>query len=95
VDHRSGRTVKRHRREIRQHFGFRGCGEEDGAKVAGFLAGGLALRERRNELVKEEFLAECRLRRLKPPSAEPALVSGPAWRSSSISSRRAASSGLR
>jgi hypothetical protein len=28
----SGRTIKRHRHEIRAHFGFRLCGEEDGAK---------------------------------------------------------------
>ena len=66
----SGRTIKRHRHEIRAHFGFRLCGEEDGAKVVEFLAAGAAQRERRYELVKEEFLAECRLRSLEPPSAD-------------------------
>ena len=68
----SGRTIKRHRHEIRVHFGFRLCGEEDGAKVVEFLAAGAAQRERRYELIKEEFLAECRLRSLEPPSADQA-----------------------
>ena len=68
----SGRTIKRHRHEIRAHFGFRLCGEDDGAKVVEFLAAGAAQRERRYELIKEEFLAECRLRSLEPPSADQA-----------------------
>lgn len=66
----SGRTIKRHRHEIRTHFGFRLCGEEDGAKVVEFLAADVARRERRYELIKEEFLAGCRLRLLEPPSAD-------------------------
>ncbi len=66
----SGRTIKRHRTEIRQHFGFRECGKEDGAKLAEFLAGDAAQRERRYELIKEQFLGECRLRQLEPPSAD-------------------------
>ncbi len=66
----SGRTIKRHRTEIRQHFGFRECGKEDGAKLAEFLAGDTAQRERRYELIKEQFLGECRLRQLEPPSAD-------------------------
>lgn len=37
-----------------------------------FLAAGAAQRERRYELIKEEFLAECRLRSLEPPSADQA-----------------------
>ena len=66
----SGRTIKRHRTEIRQHFGFRECGKEDGAKLAEFLAAGAAQRERRYELIKEQFLGECRLRPEEPPSAD-------------------------
>jgi Domain of unknown function (DUF4158) len=66
----SGRTIERHRHEIRGHFGFRVCGKEDGAKLAEFLADGMAQRERRYELVREEFLAECRVRRLEPPSPD-------------------------
>jgi hypothetical protein len=38
----SGRTIERHRGEIRRHFGFRVCGEEEGAKLAEFLAGDFA-----------------------------------------------------
>src|SRR6266851_174905 len=34
----SVRMIKRHRTEIRRHFGFRVCEEEDGAKLAGSLA---------------------------------------------------------
>jgi hypothetical protein len=32
----SGRTIERHRGEIRRHFGFRVCGEDEGAKLALF-----------------------------------------------------------
>jgi len=66
----SGRTIERHRHEIRGHFGFRVCGKENGDKLAGFLADGVAQRERRYELVREEFLAECQVRRLEPPSPD-------------------------
>lgn len=61
----AGRTIERHRREIRDHFGFRVCGKEDGAKLAEFLADGVAQRERRYALIREEFLAECRVRRVQ------------------------------
>jgi hypothetical protein len=40
--------------------------------VVEFLAAGAAQRERRYELIKEEFPAECRLRSLEPPSADQA-----------------------
>jgi len=66
----SGRSIKRHRTEIRRHFGFRPCGKQDGAKLAEFLASHIAQRERRYELVKEQFLAECRLRQLEPPTGD-------------------------
>jgi hypothetical protein len=66
----SGRTIERHRREIREYFGFRLCSKEDAAKLAEFLAGDVAQRERRYEVVKEHFLAECRLRQLEAPSPD-------------------------
>jgi Domain of unknown function (DUF4158) len=37
----SGRTIERHRGQIRRHFGFQVCGEDEGANLAGFLAGDL------------------------------------------------------
>lgn len=64
----SGRTIERHRGEIRRHFGFRVCGEDEGAKLAEFLAGDLAQRDRRYDVVREHFLAECRGRQLEPPT---------------------------
>jgi hypothetical protein len=66
----SGRTIERHRREIREYFGFRLCSKEDAAKLAEFLAGDVAQRERRYEVVKEHFLAESRLRQLEAPSPD-------------------------
>ena len=48
----SGRTVERHRGEIRRHFGFRVCGNEDSAKLVEQLAGDVTQRERRYEVVR-------------------------------------------
>jgi hypothetical protein len=36
--------------EIRRHFGFRVCGEDEGAKLAEFLADDLVQRERRYDV---------------------------------------------
>ena len=52
----SGRTIKRHRAEIRAHLGFRECAVADAEE----LAGGCAQEERRYELVRDALLAECR-----------------------------------
>ena len=64
------RTFKRHRKEVRDHFGYRFCGEEDGGKIVQVLAGGAAQRLRRFDLVRQEFLAECRERKLELPSSD-------------------------
>ena len=66
----SGRTVKRHRAEIRAHFGFRECTVADAEELAGWLAGGCAQEERRYELVRNELLAECRSRSIEPPTPD-------------------------
>jgi len=66
----SGRTIKRHRAEIRAHFGFRECSVADAEELAGWLAGGCAQEERRYELVRNELLAECRSRSIEPPSPD-------------------------
>lgn len=66
----SGRTVKRHRAEIRAHFGFRECTVAEADELAGWLAGGYAQEERRYELVRDEVLAECRSRSIEPPTPD-------------------------
>ena len=66
----SGRTIKRHRAEIRAHFGFRECSVADAEELAGWLAGGCAQEERRYELVRNELLAECRSRSIEPPTPD-------------------------
>jgi hypothetical protein len=64
-----GPTIKRHRAEIRRFFGFREFTVDDAAKLTDWLAGGYAQRVRRPELVREQFLAECRTRQLEPPTS--------------------------
>lgn len=66
----SGRTVKRHRAEIRAHFGFRQCAVVDADEIAGWLPGGHPQEERRDELVRDELLAECRSRSIEPPTLD-------------------------
>jgi TnpA family transposase len=66
----SGRSIERHHGQIRRHFGFRVCGEAEGEKLAGFLAGDFAQRERRHDVVRGQFLGECRARQLEPPTPD-------------------------
>ena len=66
----SGRTLTRHRAEIRAHFGFRECTVTDADDIAGWLAGGCAQEERRYELVRDVLLAELRSRSIEPPTPD-------------------------
>ena len=66
----SGRSIERHHGQIRRHFGFRVCGEAEGEKLAQFLAGDFAQRERRYDMVREQFLGECRVRQMEPPTPD-------------------------
>jgi hypothetical protein len=66
----SRRSVERHHGQIRRHFGFRACGEAEGEKLAGFLGGDFAQRERRDDVVRDQFLGECRARQLEPPAPD-------------------------
>ena len=66
----SGRTLTRHRAEIRAHFGFRECTVTDADDIAGWLAGGYAQEERRYELVRDVLLAELRSRSIEPPTPD-------------------------
>ncbi|MFB9682048.1 Tn3 family transposase [Streptosporangium vulgare] len=64
----SGRTIERHRREIRDHLGFRECSAADADTLTGWLAVNVAHAERQPDRVREELLRQCRIERIEPPS---------------------------
>ena len=64
----TGRTVERHRGEIRTALGFRECSVGDAEKLTGWLADRVAEAERRPERVREALLARCRSERIEPPA---------------------------
>ncbi|WP_433258326.1 DUF4158 domain-containing protein [Streptosporangium sp. CA-135522] len=66
----SGRTIERHRAEIRAHHGFRQCTVADADKLIDWLAGVYAPKERRYELVRDALLAELRVRSIEPPTPD-------------------------
>ena len=63
-----GPTIKRHRAEIRRFFDFREFTVADGDKLTDRLGGDYAQRVRQREMVREQFLSECRTRRAEPPT---------------------------
>jgi Domain of unknown function (DUF4158) len=63
----TGRTIKRHRAEIRAHRGFRECTVADAAQLTDWLAGDCAQQERRYELVRDALLGECRAQSIQVP----------------------------
>jgi uncharacterized protein YecE (DUF72 family) len=67
-----GPTIKRHRAEIRRFFGFQEFTVADGDELAEWLAGDYAQRVRQRELVREQFLSECRTRQVEPPKPKQA-----------------------
>jgi len=66
----TGRTIKRHRAEIRAHHGFRECTVADAERLTGWLAGDYAQQERRYELVRDALLGECRSRSIESPTPD-------------------------
>ena len=66
----SGRQIKNHRREIRNHTGFRICTVRDGEQLAGWLAAHIAQDERRVEHVRAMLLGRCKDERIEPPTPE-------------------------
>ncbi|MGP3965770.1 Tn3 family transposase [Nonomuraea sp. 3N208] len=64
----SGRTIERHRREIRDHLGFRECSVADADKLIDWLALNVAHAERQSDRVREELLKQCRAERIEPPA---------------------------
>lgn len=66
----TGRQIKNHRREIRDHTGFRICTVRDGEQLAGWLASHIAQDERRIEHVRVVLLGRCKDERIEPPTPE-------------------------
>ncbi|MFG1687645.1 DUF4158 domain-containing protein [Nonomuraea sp. NPDC049269] len=64
----SGRTIERHRGEIRDHLGFRECWVADADKLTDWLAANVANAERAPDRVREELVKQCRRERIEPPS---------------------------
>lgn len=65
----TGRTSKFHRAQIRQALGFQECTVGDAEALTEWLVEHVTQVERSAERVREHLLAECRRRRLEPPTA--------------------------
>jgi hypothetical protein len=63
----SGRSIERHRAQIRKALGFRECTVGDEDKLAGWLAEEVCPFELGEERLREALLARCRSERLEPP----------------------------
>jgi len=66
----AGRQIKNHRREIRNHTGFRICSVGDAEQLAAWLAAHIAQDERRVEHVRAMLLGHCKGERIEPPTPE-------------------------
>lgn len=64
----AGRSVERHRAQVRERLGFRECTVADADQLVAWLAENVAERERRPERVRDELWARCRRERIEPPS---------------------------
>ncbi len=64
----TGRSVERHRAQIRERLSFRECTVVDADQLAAWQAENVAELERRPERVRDELLARCRRERIEPPS---------------------------
>jgi len=64
----SGRTIKRHRAEVRRALGFRECSVEDADKLTDWLTSQVAEAERRPEQVRTALLVRCREQGIEPPT---------------------------
>jgi hypothetical protein len=66
----AGRQIKNHRREIRNHTGFRICSVADAERLAGWLAANIEQDERRVVHVRVLLLRQCKDERIEPPTPE-------------------------
>lgn len=65
----TGRTIEYHRSQIRAHLGLRKCSVAGADKLTEWLAENRCEAKRHLELVRNELLARCRTKRVKPPAA--------------------------
>jgi uncharacterized protein DUF4158 len=65
----SGRSIERHRAEIRELLDYRECSLADQAAVTDWLVEMVTQLEHRPELVRAELLGWCRERRREPPTS--------------------------
>lgn len=63
----SGRTVKYHRAQIREAFGFREATRADEDRLSGWLAEEVCPVELDDERIREALLARCRAEKIEPP----------------------------
>ena len=63
-----GRSIKYHRAEVREFFGFREATNQDGEELHHWLVEEVFPQERDAERVEETFYARCRSLRLEPPT---------------------------
>jgi TnpA family transposase len=63
-----GRTVERHRSQIRQHLGFREATVEDGDNLTQWLVEFVLSQERREDALQEALYNRCREQQLEPPA---------------------------
>jgi hypothetical protein len=64
----AGRTIERHRGEIRSHLGFRECSVADADKLTDWLAASVAYAERDPDRVRVELLKMMREERIELPA---------------------------
>jgi TnpA family transposase len=64
----SGRSVKYHRAQIREFFGFREATVQDGEDVASWLLAEVLPREQDTEKLREVFYERCRALKIEPPT---------------------------
>jgi len=65
----TGRTIERHRAQIRAVLGFRECTVADADKLTAWLVEHVVEAERRPEVVRVELAARCRAEHIEPPTA--------------------------
>ena len=63
-----GRSVKYHRAQIREFFGFRETTAQDGEEVALWLLEEVLPREQDTEKLREAFYERCRALKIEPPT---------------------------
>ncbi|WP_245547387.1 Tn3 family transposase [Nocardia brevicatena] len=64
-----GRTSKAHRAQVRKELGFRECSVADSEALTDWLIEHVTQSERAADAVREQFLAQCRVEKIEPPTS--------------------------